>query len=515
MFIRIFLFLFPASVLLAQTWNTYHGDNFNTGYAPGMGAISSPVVKWTFPSGGRIWISTPVVGELDGDPNPEVVFGTFDSNRFYALNAEDGSVYWFYQVAGSNNFGTAVIGDVDADGQNEVVCPFNYADSIICLEGDGTRKWGYLASVWTQAPCKLADVDNDGKPEVITTDYWGYVYALNAENGSQLWRVDKGTNAFAGPVITPASINAGTTPDVIVASHGSGSLYALEGSTGAQIWANASAGDPYYGSPTIANITPDASFEVIACNANNGIVYCLNVEDGSQNWRYPSSGSIGGSLYSTPAVADLNGDGDLEIVFGCGNGFVYALNPDGTLFWSRNLSASISYSSAAICDIDGDTRPEVLIGTAGNRLYCLNGEDGTILWNYLTGNQITSSPVPVDADGDGNLGVLIGSHDYNMYLIDISPTYDGSKEEGVSGGQWLVVTPGSGGMLVRFALTESSPVSLDLYDISGALVCSASLGQLDAGEHSRFVATARSGVLFLVLTTPGGSRTATCVIPGR
>jgi len=54
MFIRIFLFLFPASVLLAQTWNTYHGDNFNTGYAPGMGAISSPVVKWTFPSGGRI-----------------------------------------------------------------------------------------------------------------------------------------------------------------------------------------------------------------------------------------------------------------------------------------------------------------------------------------------------------------------------------------------------------------------------------------------------------------------------
>jgi len=54
MIFRIFSPLVFVSVLFAQSWNTYHGDNLNTGYAPGMGAISSPVVKWTFPSGGRI-----------------------------------------------------------------------------------------------------------------------------------------------------------------------------------------------------------------------------------------------------------------------------------------------------------------------------------------------------------------------------------------------------------------------------------------------------------------------------
>lgn len=516
-----------VSALLAQTWSTYHGDNYNTGYAPGMGAMSMPTLRWAFNGGGRIWINSPVVGELDGDANLEVVFGTYDNGTYYALHAEDGSLYWSYHLATAQNFGSAVIGDVDGDGWNEVICPFesfndDTKNQIVCLEHDGTLQWSFsdFWSGWFEAPCKLADVDGDGKLEVVTTSYLGMVYALNAENGSRCWNVAKGTNCFSSPAITPVSINGGSTPDVIVTIYtlpDGGGLYALEGSNGAEIWSNPSAGYGYYTAPVIANITPDPSLEVIACNTEAGAVYCVNIEDGSLNWRYPAAGSIG-DIGNTPAVGDLNGDGDNEIVFARDywpTGTVFALNPDGTLFWSTNLSR-ITYSSAAICDIDGDGKPEVLIGTISDTsLYCLNGEDGTILWSYPTRGAVVSSPVPVDVEHDGALGVLIGSTDYNLYLLDVKPVYGGSLEDETVRGQRLTATPSAGGITVRFSLADPSPVSLELYDISGALVSRVNLGEIGTGEHTRFIPTRKAGIFFLVLNTRSGSSSTTCLIPER
>lgn len=65
---------------------------------------------------------------------------------------------------------------------------------------------------------------------------------------------------------------------------------------------------------------------------------------------------------SSPAIADLDGDGIPEIVFGTEGGRVVAMRSNGTLMWSFSTGSVPIQSKAAIADIDGDGLPEVVVG---------------------------------------------------------------------------------------------------------------------------------------------------------
>jgi len=70
-----------------------------------------------------------------------------------------------------------------------------------------------------------------------------------------------------------------------------------------------------------------------------------------------------------------------------------------------------------VADIDADGELEVLVGSWDNYLYCLN-RTGGLEWRYQTGDDIISSPAVVDMDGDGQLEVLVGSRDDYLYCLN-------------------------------------------------------------------------------------------------
>ncbi len=155
---------------------------------------------------------------------------------------------------------------------------------------------------------------------------------------------------------------------------------------------------------------------------------------------------IGEGVLSSPALADLDGDGNLETVFGGSfTGDVYVLRCDGTHFegWPQRIACAGIASSPAIGDLDRDGDLEIVVGADDNRVYAWH-HDGLLVtgWPILTGGNIESSPALGDLDRNGDLEIVVGSGDGNVYAWH----WDGTEVSGwpVKIGRAVVASPALG-----------------------------------------------------------------------
>jgi len=75
-------------------------------------------------------------------------------------------------------------------------------------------------------------------------------------------------------------------------------------------------------------------------------------------------------------------------------------------------------SSPAIADVNGDGKLDVIVGSDDNKVYALSGENGQLLWSFQTGSDVYSSPAIGDIDRDGLLDIVIGSVDGKIYRFE-------------------------------------------------------------------------------------------------
>lgn len=129
-----------------------------------------------------------------------------------------------------------------------------------------------------------------------------------------------------------------------------------------------------------------------------------------------------------PAVGDLDNDGVPEIVVPYGSqyrdnfvGGVRAYRRDGTRIWDYPSSndppsccgANFPYGvvgAPAIADVDGDGFVEVAWGSFDGKVYLVDGRTGANKagWPIWVGDTNWSSPVLFDLDGDGKMEIIIG-----------------------------------------------------------------------------------------------------------
>jgi hypothetical protein len=166
-------------------------------------------------------------------------------------------------------------------------------------------------------------------------------------------------------------------------------------------------------SPSLGDINGDGRDEIVV-GCKDGKVHALDGQ-GRELWSY----ATGDTIESSPAIGDINGDKRAEVIIGSTDGSVYALS-GGTLLpgWPVSTGGAVR-STPAIADLDGDLKDDVIVGSSDGKVYAYRGSGTDIIgWPVVVGGGVDSSPAVADVDGDGLAEVAVGADDGNVYLID-------------------------------------------------------------------------------------------------
>ncbi len=346
--------------------------------------------------------SSVAIGEMDGDPYPELVcasmgdFGDDGSSeyRIFAWNADDGTLVDGWPVSTTKFcWATAALGDLTGDGLAEVVIP--------CADG-------YLYG-WDSSGDEIIDGDNDPSTDGVFA--W-----LGAE-----W-------AYGSPTLV--DIDADRDLEIIVGSRND-SVYCWNGDgtrvPGWPVWAGS--GDPggVVASPCAADLNGDGSVEVVVIASDLQLI--VFSASGATLDGWPVAVDVGGDFPPSPTVADLTGNGKLEIIQLDENGLVHVFTWQGEAVdgWPQPTAPGgvLPQSSASVGDVDGDGLPDVIVGDNGFKVNAFHA-DGEMIrgWPILTDGQIYASPTLADLDGDGDVEVIVSGMDVYVYVWDCESPYE-------------------------------------------------------------------------------------------
>jgi outer membrane protein assembly factor BamB len=119
--------------------------------------------------------------------------------------------------------------------------------------------------------------------------------------------------------------------------------------------------------------------------------------------------TLNGATTPSPALADLSGiKGQLQVVEGTQNGWVYALNSEtGKILWSNHMPSGIVLGGVVTADL-GNGHQDVIVPTTTGA-YILDGKSGKFIATLEKGVGLQNSPL-VTKDSNGTIGITIAGY---------------------------------------------------------------------------------------------------------
>ena len=395
-----------------------------------------------------------------------------DNIKYTPESSATATELW-HKETGNDIVSSPAIADIDSDGKLEVI--FGSDDwYVYALNGeDGSELWKFRTQLGiVQSSPALGDIDNDGKLEVVFGSWDSYVYALDAENGNQIWNFTTGGSINISPSL--GDIDGDSKLEVIIGSLDC-KIYAINGEDGSELWNYTTGGGVAYISPALGDIDNDGKLEVV-CGSQDNTTYALNGEDGSLLWTFVGEWYVSTSI----SLGDLNNDGKLEVLTAYSNlnGTLYALNGNnGSIFWTYDIRMSAAHV-VALGDVDYDGFLEVGIGID----VLLNGEDGSEIWVNSIGFSQVSSPAFGDVDGDGKIEMIAGGPDYKVYALnceDGSISWTFNTTDSIYGAPALGDLDNDGELEVVIGSRDNTMYAIDPSDSGDIILWQGFSGDLD------------------------------------
>lgn len=243
------------------------------------------------------------------------------------------------------------------------------------VDTDTTGSGGSSGDTGAPLLCDMPPAGFDG-PQDPDCEIDPQVGAFNpvAEWSKSTWSVGPTfTQVMAAPIVVSLTddnadgkINDLDVPDIVFTTFAGGAytspgwLRAVSGDDGKEILNIGN--QSISGTAGVAGGDIDGDGIVELVTVTNGGVAKAFEHDGTLKWTSPA---LGASIYSYPAIADMNGDGKPEVVVGKS-----ILNNDGTL--RATVKYGIGSLAAVVVDLDGDGNQELV---AGNAVYDVDGKE--------------------------------------------------------------------------------------------------------------------------------------------
>jgi hypothetical protein len=391
-------------------------------------AAAAPTAAWQRVMPGWDRSSSPTVADINGDGVPDVVFG-HQNGYLYALDGRTGrELPGWPRFTGAAVDSTAAVADLDGHGHPSIIVGvgstwhprtrggllvFNASGRLRCRweppEPPGGPSWSEVFS----SPA-IGDVDGDGHPDIVFGGFDLQIHAIDRNchelSGFPFWDDD---TVWSSPSLY--DINGDGRMDIFIGSDSSpggpqpnqgGVFRALTWRNGrvVQLWEHET-NDVISSSPAIADINGDGRPDVVVGGGNywhgsdGHRVWAWDAATGAQLKGWPQT--FYGVTGASPAIGDLQGNGARDVVVATRSGWLYALRGNGRLLWVRKLkrndgSMSPVYGSPVIADVNGDGHEDIAV-TTDFSVHLIDGRNGTdLVPPFLTNWSFETAPTFYD-----------------------------------------------------------------------------------------------------------------------
>ncbi len=329
------------------------------------------------------------------------------SDGVYVLDAKSGKQRALIRAPGG---GDKDVGGVAVDGDRV----YFGTDSglVVAATLAGKTLWTVHAKGKVRPAPALADLDGDGDLDVVVGDESGALRALDGATGNALWTAatsknDYGAEGFIGAAAL-ADLDGDGRTDVIAGAR-DGILTAYRGTDGDMLW-QISESSGIHASPLVADFDQDGKPEVLAA-WSYGTIVIADGKTGVRRWNATVEEDKGGieGLFATPTplagapgvlVAPTSWWGQKE------DGIV-GVGVDERQF--KTFEGRVT-ASAVVTDLDGDGVREAILATEAGKLVALHADGGYAVLAKLGGG-VEASAMLADVDGDGTFELLVASND--------------------------------------------------------------------------------------------------------
>jgi len=308
------------------------------------------------------------------------------------------------------------LADIDNNGTLEIIA--GSTDNTVHAWdylGNELTGWPITLPAMVQSKVAVGDIDGNGDMEIIIAARNGYVYIYN-HDGSSFTGWPQNANGVLG-LVSPSLFDLDQDGDleIIMPQMQSGQpghvyVWHYDG----QVYTGWPQNTDYLAvaTPAVADIDNDSLYEIVALSYYS--VYVWD-QDGNIKPGWPKLNVAGGMSYAQPVLADLDDDGDLEVLhsyYTSGLSYVGIYHYDATNFtnWPQTYPGPQAYTTPVTADIDSDNDLEIFGGGHSPYLGCRHHTGTQVSGWPVTVDALECSPIVFDLDNDGDREVLLGDN---------------------------------------------------------------------------------------------------------
>lgn len=260
--------------------------------------------------------------DFDNDGAPDLVtIGNFTmGNILYVPNNGDGTFGTTSEIAGTTQVQGLDAGDVNGDGNADVVAMTTSEVRIRFGDGSGGFTTGgtYPLTLGGQVEPRVVDLDDDGDLDVVAPTFTAIQTLLN--NGAGAFATGPTTQVYGAGVLSaidPANLNGDGRADLFAVDGFSGTTFALRGTgTGAFTVAGQLYASGFIPEDVTAIDLDNDGYDDAATVGSFSFSLATGLTDGTGRFKkyYADAYQFGGPGPTSAAAADVDGDGREDLI---------------------------------------------------------------------------------------------------------------------------------------------------------------------------------------------------------